>query len=443
VKPNLLLYRQLYEKNLIEWSERCLALQAENEGLKKNLLTAALVEMQGKETERQNLELEEKCKKLEEELEKARDASVAPNDGDSAHNVSASMIENTDEISDTPAPNAEAKTDTSMVDKLPSLHRHTADELRNQRQEVATLKSEMVLKEAKIEGLMKKLEAANARTTGNPAGVDGNSSSSESNAVAELQLVRAKLADVSEKLDTANTQKARLQEEIEEHEVSKNAMDVEMLALRDQYARVKEDLEWAENERNDVDEDIIYIMETSRLSLRDAFRKQKRDIEDLTRKLEEAREAVMLHQDDERDMTLQQEQLEDKLERLQDVNKSKQSRISALENEVKKLKQQMKQPRADHSSTAKSTQHREVEAKLRICESDKQALQEKLDDLEGVDAELKVLKKQFRLAEEKQQRMEKKETQLRTERNDVEKQFNSVSDGMEKRHGRSTASLPS
>ncbi|KAJ9097749.1 hypothetical protein QFC21_004787 [Naganishia friedmannii] len=454
---------QLYEKSYVEASERCLALQNENERLKENLVAAALVEMQGKETERQNSELEEKCKKLEEQLGKAQALSNTPNASSHGHGPQASLVEEFDDTSsawvqnDAVNPECDVAlqqrqtfekvtaeltqvvsalpsgTDTSIVERMKTHHRDTMDELRKQRLEVASLKSEMGMKQARIAALTAELEKANARATAKPARADGSISITEGSTAAELELVQAKLADVSQKLLAANTQKMGLQEEIEQHEESKNDMDREMLALRDQLARVKEDLEWAENEKEEIGEDIIYIMETSQLSLRDAFRKQKRDIEDLTRRLEEAREAVMLHQDDERDATLLQEQLEGKIERIQETNKAKQSRINALENEVKKLKQQMKHPRPDHVSTTKSAQHRDVESKLRICESDKQALQEKLDDLEGVDAELKVLKKQFRLAEEKQQRMEKKEAQLRTERNDFQKQFGSASDGMEKR----------
>ncbi|KAJ9124049.1 hypothetical protein QFC22_000842 [Naganishia vaughanmartiniae] len=458
---------QLYEKNLLEWSERCLALQNENERLKKNLITAALVEMQSKETERQQLELKAKCKRLQEELGKGQNPTGTKDELVLEHHGRSSIVDDSSgtlsarlhdaginrgvdnglprslsfedlsaELSQvlSALPNG---TDISIGEKLRNLHRDTVDELRKGRLEVASLKSEIGLKQARIEELTVKLSQANAPVTGKSSKVDDTILVGDCNTIAELERVRANLADVSQKLEAANVQKAALQKEIEEHEESKDAMDTEMLALRDKLRQVKEDLEWAETEKENIDEDIVYIMEQSQLTLRDAFRKQKRDIEDLTRNLEEARQAVELHQDDERDLSEQYELLEAKLEKQQekwqDATKTKQSRINALESEVKKLKQQIKQPRADHISTTKTQQHREVEAKLRICEAEKQTLQEKLDDLEGVQLELKVLKKQFRLAEEKQQRMEKKEAQLRAEKNDYEKQFNTASDLMEKR----------
>jgi chromosome segregation ATPase len=188
--------------------------------------------------------------------------------------------------------------------------------------------------------------------------------------LAELQAEREKTADVTRRLEDAIRVRRKQEEEITALEAAKEEMDDEMLGLRDQLRLTKEqlekaamDLDWAENEKGDLEEDLLEIMRETGLSARDSFETKKKRIAQLEQDLAETRELLEGYQAEQTDEANKYEKLEERLantrQKLNEANgqkKTLQNRVTSLGNVEKKLKKELESLRAENRELQRANQ---------------------------------------------------------------------------------------
>lgn len=356
-------------------------------------------------------ELRNKCATLQQDLEKSKKFTSTQNGCIIELNAKLSAVQArlkaAEERSAAPTTNGTQPVDTTALQtglekeksRILALEADVAKE-RKRNQE----------KDAKIQELVDQLAQANQR--------EGPILSKAH--LAELQAEREKTADVTRRLEDANKVKRALEQEITALESAKEEMDDEMLGLRDQLrqsqeglAKAAEDLEWAENEKGDLEEDLLEIMRETGLSARDSFEQKTQKIAKLEQDLAEARELLDSYQAEQNDDANKYERLEERLEgtraKLSEANGQKKSltnRVASLSAAEKKLKSELAQLKEENrelqrankqQSTSKkdsgenSTANRELRDENERLRKENRKSVEKCDKLKEENQELQRL----------------------------------------------------
>lgn len=434
--------RSHFEKGLASLHGRCVSqrdqiksLRAEKDKLQKEFeLQKALHALGGapqaeascgEVSSGDSTELRNKCAALQQDLEKSKKFTSTQNGCIIELNAKLSAAQERLKVAEepvaAPATNGSQRADATAL----------RTELEKKESRVLALEADVAKerkrnqeKDAKVQELMDQIAQANQREV--PVLSKAH--------LAELQAEREKTADVTCRLEDANKVKQTLEQEITALESAKEEMDDEMLGLRDQLrqtqeglAKAAEDLEWAENEKGDLEEDLLEIMRETGLSARDSFEQKKQRIAKLEQDLAEARELLDSYQVEQNDDANKYERLEERLDntkaKLSEANgqkKSLQNRVASLSAAEKKLKLELAQLKEENrelqrtnkqQSTSKkdagenSTANRELRDENDRLRKENRKTAEKVDKLKEETQELQA---QLGDAQEKRTSAEKK-----------------------------------
>lgn len=238
--------------------------------------------------------------------------------------------------------------------------------------------------------------------------------------MAEIQAEREKAAEAEARLEEALKVKRVYEAEVAELEAAKEELDERMLAQSDELRKTRADLEWAENEKGELEEDLLEIMRESGKSAMDAFQEQKDKIAQLSQDLAAAQELLDNVQHELMDDANERDKLQAKHDvlrgKLTDVtkklasetkqNKAQQNRIGALESDVKSLEEELRSvKRKAEQTNGSSPKLQELqEENDRLARASKKAtrqVEELKREVKDLQAQLEASKKDESAAEQK------------------------------------------
>lgn len=196
--------------------------------------------------------------------------------------------------------------------------------------------------------------------------------------LAEIQVERERADAAEARLEEALKVKKVYEAEVMALEAAKEELDERWLAQSDELRKVRADLDWAENEKGQLEEDLLEIMRQSGKSAMDAFQEQNDQIAQLTQELASAQELLDNAQHELMDDANDRDRLQEK----NDVLKSK------LNEANKKLATETRQSKAHQNRIGV------LEADLKNLEDELQAIKRKSEQSNGSSSKLQELQEE-------------------------------------------------
>lgn len=232
--------------------------------------------------------------------------------------------------------------------------------------------------------------------------------------LAEIQAERERADAAEARLEEALKVKKVYEAEVMALEAAKEELDERWLAQSDELRKVRADLDWAENEKGELEEDLLEIMRQSGKSAMDAFQEQNDKIAQLTQELASTQELLDNAQHELMDYANDRDRLQEKNDVLKSKlneankklatetrqNKAHQNRIGVLEADLRNLEDDLRAiKRKSEQSNESSTKLQEIqEENEKLARTNRKATRQADDvkrDVSDLKREVKDLQAQL------------------------------------------------